>query len=238
MLNVGKLRHHGTHLAHTKYLTTLSKREKRRRANLGALERVYQAALANIWEVHDADCHAPRCAQLVSKPLASARAPARCLRRGSCIGVARRAEWECWGGMAEVFQPNLSILPWQQIYEKKNINHHKCKWKLGRTDLVQHKHEPLTLGLPPPHLFLHQPATASSWIPRVKHKHHHKEAADRTSWAAESCWREERVGSDTIVTSSCSGLCCGNCVQSADGEGCIVGMHVQSVGPVFWHCGF
>jgi len=66
MLNVGKLRHHGTHLAHAKFSTTLREGEKRRKTDLGALERVDQAALADIREAHDADCHALRCARLVS----------------------------------------------------------------------------------------------------------------------------------------------------------------------------
>jgi hypothetical protein len=118
-LRVSQLRCNGTHLhgdgrskGHDKH----SRLKTNAMTYLGALEGVDQAALANIREADDADSDTLRRARF-----ACLEAEQR--RRGSIIEVhavmrACGAEGECWGCVAEVFEPCLGILAGHQIYKR------------------------------------------------------------------------------------------------------------------------
>jgi hypothetical protein len=85
--------------------------------HLGALEGIDQAGLADIRGADDADSDTLRRARFVCLEEVEQR------RRGSRSEVhalmrACGAEGECWGCVAEVFEPCLRILAGHQIYKR------------------------------------------------------------------------------------------------------------------------
>ena len=100
------------HRAHLPYRVVLNKmtRKKKKPADLGTLERVNQAALADIRETDYADGHALRRTWPVrfkqaEERRSSARGEVRALMR------ARGAKQQRWSRVTEMLQPSLCILP-------------------------------------------------------------------------------------------------------------------------------